>query len=180
MRRLTRTFALLVALLLGAACSVLVACGGSGSDAGLIPDQQAATMIDQLDTIQSSVSRGRCSGVDSQVASLQTQINDLSRRVDADLRARLQEGVDNLASIAPDECFQRRAGQQTQTETTTTETVPTQTIETTTTETTTDRDGADDAHDHADHTDDDPDHPAGDHARRPAGRRHRSRRRRHG
>ncbi len=136
MRRLTASFALLAALLLGAACSVLVGCGGSGGNADLIPDQQAATMIDQLATIQSSVSRGRCSGVDSQVANLQTQINDLSRRVDADLRARLQEGVNNLASIAPDECLQRR-DEQTQTQTTTTETVPTTPTETTTTETTT-------------------------------------------
>src|SRR4051794_23498553 len=134
-RRMTRMFPLLAALLLGAACAVLVACGGSGSNAGLIPDQQAATMIDQLDQIQTSVSRGRCSGVDNQVVDLQSQINDLSNRVDAGLRARLQEGVNNLAKIAPDECFSRRDRQQT----TTTETTPTQTqtVETTTTETTT-------------------------------------------
>jgi cell division protein FtsN len=135
-RRMTRTFPLLAALLLGAACAVLVACGGSGSSDDLIPDQQAATMVDQLDKIQSSVSRGRCSGVDNQVVDLQAQINDLSNKVDAGLRARLQEGVNNLADIAPDECFARRDRQQT---TTTTETTPTQTqtVETTTTETTT-------------------------------------------
>jgi hypothetical protein len=138
-RAVSRTFPLLAALLLGAACAVLVACGGSGSGDDLIPDQQAETMIDQLDTIQSSVSRGRCSGVDNQVAALQTQINDLSRKVDAGLRNRLQEGVNNLADIAPDECFERRDRQQTQTETTTTETTTTQTTttETTPTETTT-------------------------------------------
>jgi hypothetical protein len=138
-RRLTRTFPLLAALLLGAACAVLVACGTSGNDDDLIPAKQAETMIDQLDTIKSAVSRGRCSGVDNQVAALQTQINDLSRRVDAGLRNRLQEGVNNLAAIAPDECFARREGQQTQTETTQTETTQTETTqtETTPTETTT-------------------------------------------
>jgi hypothetical protein len=77
--------------------------------------------------------------VDNQVAALQTQINDLSRRVDAGLRNRLQEGVNNLAAIAPDECFERRDRQQTQTETTQTETTQTETTqtETTPTETTT-------------------------------------------
>jgi hypothetical protein len=138
-RRLTRTFPLLAALLLGAACAVLVACGTSGNDDDLIPAKQAETMIDQLDTIKSAVSRGRCLGVDNQVAALQTQINDLSRRVDAGLRNRLQEGVNNLAAIAPDECFERRDRQQTQTETTQTETTQTETTqtETTPTETTT-------------------------------------------
>jgi hypothetical protein len=141
-RRFSRTFPLLAALLLGAACAVLVACGSSGSDAHLIPDDQAASMIDQLDTIQSAVSKGRCDGVDNDVAALQTQINGLSHQVDARLRNRLQEGVNNLADIAPDECFAQRDRQtttQTQTtetqttttETQTTDTTPTQTVPTT-------------------------------------------------
>lgn len=130
-----RTFPLLAALLLGAACAVLVACGGTRGNDDLIPDQQAATMIDQLDTIQNAVDRGRCTGVGNEVATLQSQINDLSRQVNARLRARLQEGVNNLADIAPDECLTRR---QEQTQTQTTETVPTQTqtTETTPTQTT--------------------------------------------
>jgi hypothetical protein len=131
-RRFSRTFPLLAALLLGVACAILVACG-SGNDDDLIPAAQAETMIDQLDTIRGAVHRGRCSGVDNQVATLQTQNNDLSRQVDAGLRNRLQEGVNNLAAIAPDECFSRRDRQQTQTETTPTQTT---TTETTTTETT--------------------------------------------
>jgi hypothetical protein len=134
-RRLTRTFPLLAALLLGAACSVLVACGGSGSTKDLIPADQASQMIDQLDTIQSAVNRGRCSGVDNEVVTLQGQINGLSNRVDASLKRRLQEGVNNLANIAPDECFARRDRQQT-TATTPTTTTQTTTTETTTTETT--------------------------------------------
>lgn len=134
-RRISRTFSLLAALLLGAACAVLMACGGSGSD-DLIPDQQAATMIDQLDAIQSAVARGRCSGVDNEVAALQGQINDLSGGVNARLRARLQQGVNNLADVAPGTCLERQqtATQTITTPTTTTETTPT---ETTTTETTT-------------------------------------------
>jgi hypothetical protein len=142
-RRLTRTFPLLAALLLGAACAVLVACGGSGSTKDLIPADQASQMIDQLDTIQNAVDRGRCSGVDNEVVTLQGQINDLSNRVDASLKRRLQEGVNNLADIAPDECFARRDRQQTTattpttaTQTTTTQTTTTETTPTTTTPTT--------------------------------------------
>jgi len=131
-RRLSATFPLLAALLLGAACAVLVACGGSGDTDALIPDRQAETMIEQLDTIQASVNRGRCAGVDNQVAALQSQINGLPRKVDAALRTRLQEGVNNLAAIAPGECFERRERKQARTQTTTTETTP----ETTPTETT--------------------------------------------
>lgn len=128
-----RLLPLLSALLLGVACAVLVACGASSSGDGLIPDQQAATMIDQLDTIQSAVDRGRCAGVDNEVAALQSQINDLSRKVDASLRNRLQEGVNNLADIAPSECFTQQQTQTTTTETTTTTTTTTQTTPTQTT-----------------------------------------------
>ena len=126
------------ALLAGAACALAVGCGDDGDDAALIPPRQADAMIEQLDAIERSVRRGRCANVDTEIAALQTQVNDLSSRVDAGLRARLQEGVDNLATIAPDECFEHRDSgttATTPTQTTTTETTPTPTTPTQTTTT---------------------------------------------
>jgi hypothetical protein len=134
-RRLSRTFALLAALLLGAACAVGVAACGSGSSDDLIPAKDASQMLDQLDAIQSAVDRGRCGNVGSEVSTLQAQINDLSKQVDASLRSRLQEGVNNLADIGPSDCLDRKA--QTQTQTVQTQTTETQTTVTTPTETTT-------------------------------------------
>jgi hypothetical protein len=116
---------LLLALFLGVACSFLVACGGS-ERADLIPAGQASSMTDQLDKIDASVRRGRCTGVDRQVATLQDQVNDLSRKVNGELRAELQKGVQNLNDIAFASCSDNAQKTQT-TETTTT---PTQTTET--------------------------------------------------
>jgi hypothetical protein len=132
-RRISRTFALLAALLLGAACAVgVAACGGSGNKDDLIPSSDASAMIDQLDAIQNAVDKGRCGNVGNQVSKLQSQINGLSKQVDASLKARLQEGVNNLADIGPSDCFDRKE----KTQTTETQTVETQTTETQTTETT--------------------------------------------
>jgi hypothetical protein len=123
---------LLLALFLGVACSLLVACGG-GERTDLIPAGQASSMTDQLDKIDASVRRGRCTGVDQQVATLQTQVNDLSRKVNSELRAELQKGVQNLNDIAFAQCSDNATKTQT-TETTTTPTETTQT-ETVTTQT---------------------------------------------
>jgi hypothetical protein len=121
---------LLLALFLGVACSLLVACGGRDTT-GLIPSRQAAAMTDQLDKIGTAVRRGRCGGVDDQVATLQSQVNDLSRKVDSQLRAQLQKGVQNLNDIALDECTERaQATQTTETATTPTQTTPTETVPT--------------------------------------------------
>jgi cell division septation protein DedD len=131
-----RFFSVPIALVLGLACAALVACGGSsGSDADLIPAARADKMQRQLDRIRSAVDGGSCSGVSNDVAVLQQQVNSLSSSVDASLRRRLQEGVDNLAQISPDECF-ANADAKTQTETTPTETTPTETTPTETTPTT--------------------------------------------
>jgi TolA-binding protein len=127
-----RVLPLLLALSLGVACSLLVACGGRDTT-GLIPANQASAMTDELDKIDAAVRRGRCTGVDKQVATLQGQVNDLSRKVDSQLRSQLQKGVQNLNDIAFNECSDNAQTTQT-TPTTTTPTTPTQT-ETVTTQT---------------------------------------------
>jgi hypothetical protein len=124
-----------IALLLGLACAALVACGGSGSSAGLIPATKADRMLSELDRIQSAVDGGSCSGLPNDVSALQQQINSLPSSVDAALRSRLQEGVNNLAQISPAQCA-KNAAQKTQTATTPTTTTPTTTTPTDTTPTT--------------------------------------------
>jgi TolA-binding protein len=131
----------LLALSLGVVCSILVACGG-GQRADLIPSGQASSMTDQLDKIDAAVRRGRCTGVDNQVATLQRQVNNLSGKVNSQLRSELQKGVQNLNDIAFNECSDNeQKTQTTQTETTPTVTTQTETAptptETITTETAT-------------------------------------------
>jgi outer membrane murein-binding lipoprotein Lpp len=128
----------LLALALGGLCAVLVACGGGGDERALIPPARASAMQDELDRIARAVRNGNCDAVSGNVQDLQRQVNRLSNEVDAKLRARLQEGVNNLADIAPDECLDQRTDTQaTETTETAPATTPTETTpETTPTETT--------------------------------------------
>jgi hypothetical protein len=123
-----RGLACMLALALGAACAILVACGGDGK--GLIGSNDADAMQQQLDQIESSVRRGECGGLPNELTDLQQQVNGLPNRVDAALRQRLQEGVQNLAQISPHRCAIQAA------KTDTVPTTPTQTTPTTPTETT--------------------------------------------
>jgi hypothetical protein len=137
-----RPLLLLLALAAGVSCSLLVAACGGGDSADLIPASRASSMTDQLNRIDAAVRRGRCTGVPDAVAQLQGEVNDLSGDVDAGLRNRLQEGVQNLNDIADRECLDNAqtttTTQTTQTETTTTETTPTDTTTETTPTTPTD------------------------------------------
>ncbi|UGS35228.1 hypothetical protein [Capillimicrobium parvum] len=138
-----RAFACMLALVLGTACAILVACGGDAR--GLIGSSDADAMQQQLDQIESSVRRGQCGGLPGELADLQQQVNGLPSRVDAALRQRLQEGVANLAQISPDRCAIQAAKSATvpttttqttpTTPTATTPTTPTATVPTTPTET---------------------------------------------
>lgn len=130
-----RVLAALCALLLGAAAAALVACGGNGSvpDSQLIPEDQAARMIQNLDDVNQRIANDDCEGAAAATNTLQGQLNRLSDNVNLDLRETLREGVNRLVELVSRKC----AGQ-TQTDTTTTETIPTTvTTETTTTQTTT-------------------------------------------
>lgn len=119
----------LLALALGAACAVLVACGGDGDDAALIPPARADELLRELDRLERSVRTGDCESVGGDAARLQQAVGALPARVDAQLRRRLADGAANLADIAPEECDERARTTDTAN---TTETVPTQTVETTT------------------------------------------------
>ena len=128
--------AVLTALLLGLACAFAVACGEK--DEGLLSAGRAEGIQNNLDDLDRAVERGDCDVAASQISDLERQVAALPQGTDRALRDRLQEGIDNLASIAPTECGED--DQKTQTETQpTTETTPPPTTETTpppTTETT--------------------------------------------
>ena len=61
-----RAFACMLALVLGTACAILVACGGDAR--GLIGSSDADAMQQQLDQIESSVRRGQCGGLPGELA----------------------------------------------------------------------------------------------------------------
>lgn len=120
-----RPLVLLVALVVGSLCATLAACAG-GDDEGLLPPDRASAMVGELDRVRQAVRNGDCEALGGRIQELQREVNGLSNDVDGRLRARLQEGVANLARISPAACLER-----VQTETQPTETVPEATPETT-------------------------------------------------
>jgi hypothetical protein len=118
----------IVALVLGAAVAVgLVSCGGR-DEKGLLPGDTADQIIANLEAVQADAENGDCSGAANEVTLIQQQIDNLPSDVDSRLRARLEEGAQNLANVvnSPGACEA----------TTETTTEPTSTEESTTTTTT--------------------------------------------
>jgi hypothetical protein len=121
----------LLALALGAAAAMLVACGDRS---GLIPSGDASQLERHLDQVNSAVAAGDCPLADVRVTRVQGEVENLrAAGIDARLYRRLRSGVSLLASRAAQEC---QASTTVPTETQTTETQP-QTTETTTTPSTT-------------------------------------------
>jgi hypothetical protein len=115
----------LVALVLGAATALLVACGGSD---GRIPSGDASSLTRALSQISSDYRAGHCEAAQRDVAKAQNAVLGLPDTVDARLRQRLQSGIQNLAAKVPATCSQAQTEtQQTQTDTTTNDTTSTPT-----------------------------------------------------
>jgi cell division septation protein DedD len=135
--RMRRPLIHLLALALGAASSVLVACGSS-SNPHLLSPARADRLQGELDAIASAVDAHQCVVATARVQKLSDEVTSLPRDTDPQLRTRLQEGAANLAQRAQAECQKTTP---TVTETTPTQTVTTETTttptETTTTPTTT-------------------------------------------
>lgn len=131
-----RVLPYLVAGLLGVGAAMLVACGEQRAD--LIPAGSAENLSSALGDVQRAVDDGDCDAAARALTRARGALVNLPESVNDRLAARLQEGIDNLEQVAPDECAQ----QETQTDTvpTTTQTTQTETTpsETTQTETTTD------------------------------------------
>jgi hypothetical protein len=138
--RMRRALPFLLALVLGVAAAVLVACGSSGSSRRqFIPDRSAQRMSDALDDVRSAVDDGDCTKAEQALARARGVLVNLPSAVSDRLVARLRQGFDNLEGVAPRECARNRAQSQTQTttETTTPEATTTTTTATTPTTTTT-------------------------------------------
>ena len=124
-----RPLSLLLALLLGAACAGLVACG-SKDNPHLLSAARADRLNSELDDVRSVVDDGDCPGAIKAVRKLSDEIASLPSDTDPLLRRNLETGAQNLARRAPQDCKDNA----TETTPTVTETVPTVT-ETQTTET---------------------------------------------
>jgi len=125
----------LVALVLGAATALLVACGGSD---GRIPSGDASSLTRALSQISSDYRAGHCEAAQRDVAKAQNAVLGLPDTVDARLRQRLQSGIQHLAERVPATCSQTQTQtQETQTDTGTTDTgtIDTGTTDTGTTDT---------------------------------------------
>jgi len=131
---LPRPLPALTALVAGLALAVLVAACGSEDRSGLLPAGDARALLEQLDSVRARVDDGECSALTGDLAELRGAVLNLPSTVDEKLRARLDEGVRNLAEIAPPECTGQTVTTQEPEETPTPDTeTQTQTIETTTT-----------------------------------------------
>jgi hypothetical protein len=134
-----RPFPLIIALVLGVAAAMLVACGTGTKDG--IPAADAGELKSQIEDVRQAVEARRCGDVPGQVRQVVAQVDRLPSSVDARLREELRNGAERLRSQAIEDCNASLAQTtetqpETQTQTQTTETVTT-TVPTTTTPTTT-------------------------------------------
>jgi hypothetical protein len=124
----------LLALVLGVAAALLVACGQDRSN--LIPASEAEALKDRLAQVKSALDAGDCTQISELVQQAKDEAARLPPSVDRRLRQRINEGIRSLETKAPEQC----AAAQTQTETiptVTTQTDTTPTVTVTPTETTT-------------------------------------------
>jgi outer membrane biosynthesis protein TonB len=92
----------LLALVLGVAAALLVACGG-GTKGG-IPSASAGDLKSQLQDVQQAVEDGRCQDIAGQLRQVDEGIDNLSSSVDERLRANLRDAGEALHRTALPEC----------------------------------------------------------------------------
>lgn len=122
----TKPSTLFASLLVGVACSGLVACGSSTQE-GLLAPSNANQLLGELDRVDRLSSEGRCTGAALVAGRLIREADALGSEVKPRLREALLDGAQRLERLLeiPGECET-----QTTTETTPTETTPTVTITT--------------------------------------------------
>ncbi|HEY5142540.1 MAG TPA: hypothetical protein VII98_03480 [Solirubrobacteraceae bacterium] len=128
--------ALLLALALGALSAGLVACGSSSK---LLPANDAAAMDNALANVSDATAAGDCAKAVSALHDAQQAYASLPASVDAQLSARIRQGLAALASTVPTQCKGATTPAPTPTPSTTgsSTATPTTTTGTTTTTTTT-------------------------------------------
>ncbi len=125
---------------LGLSLALLVGCGSSTK--GLIPSIDAGPLLGDFEEVQRAAEKGggNCSETEQAIAKTERDYAALGSSVDAALRTKLKEGIENLGAKAHELCLQPPAGGATTGTTSTsppkTTTTPT-TPETTSTPTTT-------------------------------------------
>jgi cell division septation protein DedD len=140
--RMRRPLIHVLALVLGAASALLVACGSSDNP-HLLSAARADRLQSELDNLRDAVNAHQCQQAADLALRLQDEVTSLPNDTDPRLRQRLQEGATNLKLRAEQDCVKttptvtETQTQTTTTETQTTETTPTETQKTTTTPTTT-------------------------------------------
>jgi hypothetical protein len=128
-----RVIPILLAAALGLCSSLLVACGDRSR---LIPASNADRLNSDLDAVSSAYGDGRCGHAFTAVLRAQRDTQSLPPEVDSALRARLTQGLDNLATVVRS-CRQTKTTTTTSSSTTPTTTTTTSTPTTPTTTTTT-------------------------------------------
>jgi hypothetical protein len=123
---------------LGLSLALLVGCGSSSK--GLIPSINAGPLLGDFEEVQRAAENGggNCSETNQAIAKTERDYAALGSSVDAALRARLKQGIENLGVKARELCLQppsHGATTSTTTSTTTTTTPPTTTSTSTTTTT---------------------------------------------
>ena len=121
-----RLSTVLIALTLGLLSAYAVACGQD--ETGLLSPGRAEGLQNNLDDLERAVDRGDCDVAASQIEDIRRQIAALPEQTDSGLRDRLQEGVENLETVAATECA--ADDQPTQTDTAPTEPTPTEPVPT--------------------------------------------------
>ncbi len=124
---------LLSAGLLGAGAAVLVSCGSSG--AGLIPSENAGPLVADFQAVERAASKGggNCGPTKEALSTTEHDFQALPPSVNTGLRARLQEGISHLQTLALELCAEQLAQTTTTGESTSTTTTPPATTKTTTT-----------------------------------------------
>lgn len=124
--------ALAAAALLGLAIPFLAACGGSDR---LLPADQASSLDEALQQVSDNTANGDCGAAIAALRSAQNAYADLPDSIAPKLKARLGEGIAQLARTVPQQCRANKPQTTTTTNTTTSE--PPTTTSTTTPTTTT-------------------------------------------
>jgi hypothetical protein len=97
-----RAAGLTVATLLSA--TVLAACGGSGSSAGLIPTSDAVGLGNDLSALESALSEHSCDNTQTALNDIFTDISTLPTTVNTKLRDNLLGGYEQLDNTARTQC----------------------------------------------------------------------------
>jgi hypothetical protein len=127
-----------LALSLGAAAALLVACGSSGK--GLIPAAAGGPLQSDIEAVEhaAEAGNGNCSGTEAALLKTDQDYAALPSTLDNGLRSNIRQGIENLRKVAKEACAQPLVQTTTTTtpKTTSTATTPTTTTPTTTTPTT--------------------------------------------